>query len=80
MLREKLERDDDSTKSHPALEVRYREINRSNSDIGFRLALTHNRSRAAKLRVTHTARAPLGMEFKELRRHDPARPEGHEDQ
>ena len=38
--KKKLERDDDSTKSHPALGVRYQEINGSNSDIEFRLPLT----------------------------------------
>jgi len=29
--------------------------------------------------ITLSARAPLRMVFKELRRHDPARPEGHEE-
>ena len=38
--KKRLERDDDSTKSHPALGVRYQEINGSNSDIEFRLPLT----------------------------------------
>jgi hypothetical protein len=35
---------------------------------------------ANRCSITSSARAPLGMVFKELRRHDPARPEGHEDQ
>ena len=50
------------------------------ADMAKSTKLTQLRHSANDYSITLLARAPLRMVFKELRRHDPARPEGHEDQ